>query len=152
MNMSCQEDQNVIEELIAKSKNAIDEIILITHYVGQQLKSIHPSIHYDLEKYYPEAWGMFYDHKNDFIYNSVVTNLQRGIKEGLYREEMDAEVIAKLYVSKIDILFDPDIFPVSKFSFQEVHFELIRYHIRGIASQEGIEYLKGRVKDEDIKL
>ena len=151
MHGMCDADQDDIQALIDKSVNAIDETILITHYVGQKLKSIHPSIHYDLEKYYPEAWGMFYDHKHDFLYNSVVENLRRGIKEGLYRDTMDAEIIAKLYVSKIDMVFDPDIFPVGKFTFSEVHMELIRYHIRGIASRKGIEYLKERVKNEDIK-
>jgi hypothetical protein len=152
MHMQCSMDQKFMSGFTAESSNAIDESLMMTEYVGGKLKSIHPSIHYDLEKYYPEAWGMFYDHKHEYIYNSMVANLERGIAEGLYRDNLNVEIIAKLYVSKIDIIFDPSVFPVSQFNFNDVHIEMVGYHIRGIASPDGIEYLVERLKAMKIKI
>lgn len=130
------------------SENAIDELLLITEAAGRHLKNIHPSIHYDLEKYYLEGWKVFKKHKEEFIYGEVLQNLKQGIDEGLYRENINPEIIAKLYTMKIDVVFDAAIFPPSEYTFYDIHIEMIRYHIRGIASDEGIKYLQKRLNKE----
>ncbi len=127
------------------SENAIDELLLITEAAGRHLKNIHPSIHYDLEKYYLEGWKVFKKHKEEFIYGEVLQNLKQGIDEGLYRDNINPEIIAKLYTMKIDVVFDAAIFPPSQYTFYDIHIEMIRYHIRGIASDEGIKYLQKRL-------
>lgn len=152
MNMQCGMERDMISEVVQKSENAIDEIILISKHMSRQLNNLHPSIHFDLEKYYPEAWGMFYDHKNEFIYSCVVENLKRGKEEGLFRENLTPEIVARLYVSKIDVVFDPEAFPPDRYRFIEVALENLRYHLRGIASPKGIEYLKKRMAQEDLNL
>ena len=130
------------------SENAIDELLLITEAAGRHLKNIHPSIHYDLEKYYLEGWKVFKKHKEEFIYGEVLENLKQGVEEGLYRDNLNIEIIAKLYTMKIDVVFDASIFPSNQFSFYEIHIEMLRYHIRGIASEKGIKYLQKRLNKE----
>ena len=146
----CAVENMVTDQICATSSNAIDEIIGIGKHVSSQLKTMHPSIHYDMEKYYPEVWKIFENHKGGHIYQCVMNNLERGIKEGLYRDNLNVRVIAKLYLSKIDLVFDSSVFPVNEFNFAEVYMELIRYHIRGVASEMGLKYLKEEVKIEDL--
>ena len=50
MQEKCSCDQKDISDIVKKSKNAIDELMNVTQYVGKTVKEIHPSIHYDLEK------------------------------------------------------------------------------------------------------
>jgi AcrR family transcriptional regulator len=130
------------------SENAIDELLLITEAAGRHLKNIHPSIHYDLEKYYLDGWKVFKKHKEEFIYGEILQNLKQGMAEGLYRDNINPEIIAKLYTFKIDVVFDAVIFPPNQYSFYDIHIEMIRYHIRGIASDEGIKYLQKRLNKE----
>lgn len=150
--------QHCKEEVVSTSiisenfDNAIDELIEITKYVGVQLQQIHPSIHYDLEKYYPEAWKVFTEHKEKYIYECVSKNLKRGIDQGLYRSNLNIPIISKIYISRIDIVFDSTVFPVDQFKFTDVHTEMMRYHIRGIASEKGIRYLLEKIKNENIGL
>jgi len=151
MQEKCSCDQKDITEIVKKSKNAIDELMNVTQYVGKTVKEIHPSIHYDLEKYYPEAWLAFDKHKKSFVYSCIASNLKRGIKEGLYRDNMHVDVIARIFIGRIDMVFDADIFPPGQFNFGDVHLELMRYHIRGIASEKGIKYLLDKLKNEKIK-
>ena len=150
--MHCSCEQEITNALLNEAENAIDELISITKHVSQHLQQIHPSIHFDLEKYYPEAWQAFMNHKEGHIKECISGNIERGIKQGLYRNNLNAEIIAKLYISKIDVVFDPAVFPISKFRFSKVHEELMRYHIRGIASPKGIKYLEDKVKKENLKL
>ena len=65
----CKKEVELTSEIISKNTNAIDELIEISKYVSKRLQQVHPSIHYDLEKYYPEAWKIFTDHKMEHIYS-----------------------------------------------------------------------------------
>ena len=49
----------------------------------------------------------------------------------------------------INKLFDTDLFPSHKYTFSDIHKEIARYHIRGIASKKGIEYLQKQFKDNN---
>ena len=65
-----------------------------------------------------------------------------GIEMGLYRDDMDIEIIAKLYVSRIDNLIDTDLFPIEEFDFNELVDQNFKYHLRGIVSRKGLDYLE----------
>lgn len=145
-------EECLMEEVQENHENAIDELIAVTKRVSAQLNQIHPSIHFDLAKYYPKAWELMAKHKKEFIYRLTMSNLERGIKQGLYRKDLTPDVIAKLYIEKIDVLFDHTVFPTDQYRFGEVHLEWMRYHIRGIATDEGISYLKQKLKSENINL
>jgi AcrR family transcriptional regulator len=130
-----------------KDQNAIDELLDIAQWITSVLQKIHPSIHFDLEKYHPEVWKEMIDNRHKMVYTCMKDNMEKGIKEGLYREDLNIDVIAKIYMAKIDVTFDATIFPPQEISFSEVYREYFRYHIRGIASEKGITYLKKKVKE-----
>lgn len=152
MQLQCSAEECLVEGFAKNAKNAIDEILTISKYVSAQLQQVNPSLHHDLANYYPEAFKTFGDHKEHVICAFVEKNMERGIKEGIFRENLNPKIIAKLHVHKIDALFDPDIFPPSEISFQEAHTEMMKYHIRGIANEKGIEYMKEKLKTETINI
>lgn len=135
------QDKCCIDDLVKQSKNAIEEILLIGEHVGNTVKDIHPSIHYDMEKYYNEAWNVFHKHKRGYIFKCITDNLMRGIKEGYYRKDLNVPVIAKIYVSRADMVFDGELFPPEEIDFRSVYLEMMNYHLRGIASEKGIKLL-----------
>ena len=140
--------QGIIDAIVAEKLNAIDESFKISQYVTTILKSIHPSLHYDLEKYHSGVWHKHLSERNKKIYDVISNNLRKGIKEGLYRKSLNVDVIAKIYIARMDLTFDGELFPVEQISFAEVYLEMFRYHIRGIASEKGIAYLKEKLKKE----
>lgn len=138
----------VVDESMGRDKNAIDELFDITTTVAQRLKDIHPSIHFDLEKYHPEAFRQMIATKREEIYTTTTDNLERGIQEGLYREDLNIPMIATIYIARFDMVFDGELFPPDRFNMDELHWELFRYHIRGIASAKGLKYLQKKVVKE----
>ena len=137
-----------IKTITEDRENAIDEMYSIGLAVSKKTSQIHPSIFYDLEKYYPEAWSLFNDYRKGHIFQTIKENVERGIGEGLYRDDLNVDVIAGIYVLRIDDLTNQEIFPSDKYPFGELYLEVMRYHIRGIASNKGIEYLKQLVEQE----
>lgn len=141
-------EEAAMQAIEDEGKNAIDESFEMMKFISQMLKGMHPSIIYDVEKYHPEVWTMIKEKQHGLIFKMLNQNMEKGQKEGLYREDFNPEVVAKIYTASVDTLFDFNIFPHEKNSLLDLYLELFRYHIRGIASQKGIDYLIEKVKQE----
>ncbi|MFN0031421.1 MAG: TetR/AcrR family transcriptional regulator [Flavobacteriales bacterium] len=142
----CKAEDTQIKEICKRGLNAIDEQLEIMHWVTDMLNTVHPSIVFDLQKYHPEVFGEMNDHRQRAIYDCMMHNMKKGQREGLYRKDFNADAIAKFYISRIDLIFDQKIFPNKEWSLPQVYMEMFKYHIRGIASEKGIEYLKLKMK------
>ena len=76
------------------------------------------------------------------MYESMVANIRKGKKEGLYRKELDEVIIAKLHLLRIENLQESEIFNEDEMHSTRFFKELFVYHIHGLASEEGIRILK----------
>jgi AcrR family transcriptional regulator len=122
--------------------NAIEELILVNKHVINLLKEYNPSTAYDLKKYYPDLFKKFQEQRLKEMFNWVLNNIKRGKKEGLYRNELDEHIIAKLFVHRNEVLIiESDTFDLNEFTSNKFISEMIIYHIRGIATEKGIEVL-----------
>ena len=144
---SSEMENTEICQLCDIEQNAIDEIFEISNYVFAHIRSVHPSIIFDLQKYHPEAWKEFSVAKTEKINQCYMDNIAKGIKEGLYRDDVNAEIITKFYASRFEVMFDQELFPSDKFEPAETYLEIFRYHIRGIASEKGLKYLANKMKN-----
>jgi AcrR family transcriptional regulator len=124
-----------------ESFNAIEELLSIAKHIIEQMHNMNPVVLYDLKKYYPKAYKLMEDYRFSFIYETMLNNLKRGVKQGLYRKDINADVIAKFYVARADVIFETKLFPPSQYNWIDVYREGLIYHIRGIASEKGIDYL-----------
>lgn len=141
MKMDCEQDKCEFENAFETASNAIEEIRKTTEIVSEKLKEINPSVMYDLEKYHPNAWEIFNVHKRVEIFQSFKNNLERGISEGLYRESLNTDIIAKLFSEKIELVLNTQLFPIKEYKFEKVYQEMISYHLKGIVSEKGYDYL-----------
>jgi AcrR family transcriptional regulator len=89
---------------LADSENAVHEVFLSLDTVKQILNKMNPAVIFDLEKYHTGAFNKYNDHKNRFLFNVIVTNLNRGKEEGLYRKETNVNLIARITIITKQIL------------------------------------------------
>lgn len=143
----CTKEDHEIKQICHLGLNAIDESLEIMRRVLSVLQHIHPSVNYDLEKYHPEVSRAMKLNRHRAIYDCTRLNLKKGQREGYYRKDFNADVIAKVYISRIDIIFDQELFPTEEHHHIDLYKEIFKYHIRGIASTEGLEYLKEKLKN-----
>ena len=52
----------------------------------------------------------------------IFFNIQRGIWQGLYRDDVSTELVARRYISRLIDLHNPDNFPPEEFSFLLVEY------------------------------
>jgi TetR/AcrR family transcriptional regulator, cholesterol catabolism regulator len=142
----CKLEDVQIEEICSRKLNAIDEMLEISKWVMSVLTNIHPSVMYDLEKYYPEVAASLKASRHKIVYDSMHSNVLSGQKQGLYRKDVNADIVVKLYIARMDSVFDQRLFPMSNYKVLDIYLENFRYHIRGIASEKGMQYLEQHMK------
>jgi len=130
-----------IKQKYNSDENAIDVLLSVHKMVNTMLKNINPSFEYDLEKYYPEIYLMIKEKRAENMISSISKNLEKGQKEGLYRANMDIEIITKLFVSNMESFHLSRHFTQEYLYSSKVFQEIFNYHIHGIASNKGIKYL-----------
>lgn len=142
-------DYKIVEEIKSKPKNAIEEMVAIGKYVYKQLKLLNITTLYDLKKHYLNSWELLENHKNNFVYTVIAQNIENGIKEGLYRKDINISIAAHFYITKSQILSEDTFFEAHNLTPADIYFELLKHHLYGIASKKGLEYLEKNI--ENIK-
>lgn len=142
-----------IQRKPSKDKNAIEELFEVNRMLQKVIAEKNPSREYDLKKYYPELFKRFWKFRSETMQKAVMNNLLRGQQQGIYRKELKAEYIARFYVSRIDITLANEFILQPKEIKPDFFIEIFIYHIRGIASQEGLHYLEknlNKLNDQPI--
>lgn len=129
----------------ATGMNAIDILFEVSKIIGSQISKMNPTVKFELEKYYPEVYNNFLIQKREIVFHGVIENIKQGIKENLYRENLEAELIAGFYIKKMESLHDSDFFTKTEYSIQQIFETMFEQHIRSIASVKGIEYLESQI-------
>lgn len=134
-----------------KAENAIHEIFLSMEMVVEMFRKMNPSVLFDMQKYHPAAFNHFLSHKNDFIYNVMRQNLKRGQAEGLYRESVNINIMARFRVESMMLLFNPEFLHRAGSTLLEVEEQVITHWVFGLATEKGhktiMKYLNRRTKD-----
>jgi AcrR family transcriptional regulator len=138
-------EQHQIEEICGRGLNAIDESLEIKRWVLDMLQNIHPSVAYDMEKFHPRVHQKMLASRQAIIYKCVFENIVKGKKDGLYRKEINPDVLAKLYVGRMEAMFDQDLFPSKEYNVSDIYMEWFSYHIHGMATAKGIELLNKNI-------
>lgn len=139
------------KEISEKNLNAIEELLEVGIYIIKSTKNYNPSTEYDLKKYYPDLYTKLRNIRKERMYEAILKNIQKGKNEGLFRMDMNDEIIAQIQVSRFLNITSSDFFnPDDVFKPQYV-LELFIYHIRGIANQKGLEIFEKTLKQINIQ-
>ncbi|WP_159778522.1 TetR/AcrR family transcriptional regulator [Flavobacterium sp. 9AF] len=130
-----------IDEIILANKNPIEELFAIKDFVIQNLKDENTSPIYQLQKYYPRIHKSLTIKQFDKMGSCVVENLEKGIILGLFRSEINKELISRFYFAGMTSIKDAEIFDPKKFSAREIQLAYLEYHLRGICTPKGIDLL-----------
>ena len=149
----CLTDEKVmIQSVVDESKTAIDELIGITKCCNTRLGEIHPMVLFDMQKYHPKSWGLLIEHKETFIFGIMLNNLKRGVKENIYRKNINPEVIASAYMTMMDLVMNGESPLSKKMSIEKLHLEIINYHLNGVCNPKGLSYLDAAIKKEHLNI
>ena len=132
---------SAMKKKIGTGLNAIEELIEVSQHVNNLMKDHSPTYEYDLRKYYPDIYRNLMSARRKLMYESMIANIRKGKKEGIYREELDEKIIAKLHLLRIENLQTTEIFNEEEMHSQKFFREVFVYHIHGLATDKGLQIL-----------
>jgi TetR/AcrR family transcriptional regulator, cholesterol catabolism regulator len=136
---ACEKD--CMQGITAEAENAIDEVMRISRHIRQTFSKMNPALLYEMQKYHVEAWQVYADFRESAVSDHIRGNLERGIREELYRDTIDVEILTRLRLELIQLAFDPRVFPPAQFSLVEIQMQTMDMFIRGIATAKGLQVL-----------
>lgn len=140
-----------ISEIKVNEINAIDVLIQVSIFIYEEMSKLNPKLKFEMKKYYEPIFNRFMIEKQNHIFSQLSKNMQKGKAEGLYREDVDIELTARLYIRNLLDLHNKDYCFGSEITFNQVFEVMFENHIRAISTPEGIEYFEKR-KSEIIQL
>jgi len=131
-----------MNDCFAKSENAVQELYLGMQDMDYFLATMNPMLFYDLQKYHQEAWLKFVAFKEKEIGKKILENLERGKQEGLYREDINTEVITRMRLDQVDVVFTQNgHYDTNKNSLSSIMVEITRHFLFGICNNEGVKLI-----------
>ncbi len=158
-NFNCKEElmrtvmQYVIEEITAKintalSKggNAIEALYHTSGMMNQILEQIGPLLLNDSSKYLPDLKLLDHTNRMSFYSKIIYDNLERGVKENLYRDDFNKELVTLFFTSAMAKIYSWNgAYTYLKDPYR-FHSELIRYHLEAVVNDKGREQLMSFIK------
>jgi AcrR family transcriptional regulator len=133
--------------------NALEISYKISEIMRKKINEYPSTAEYDLRKYYPEIYKDYKIKQREKMIDSFMSNMKLGISQGFFRDDLKPEIIARIQVFRIESRSEEMFQDLKDISPDDIFKEVFIYHLRGICSKKGIDYLENNIlnikKDEE---
>jgi len=134
----------IMDTIVAKNYNAIHENFEIREMFRDMFKNnTDTSPIYQLKKHYPEIYQNILSHEIEQCTQCFRDNIEKGIREELYRPDLNVEIYVRFYYT---LIFNINENTVSESEAQRIELEALEYHTRAMATEKGVQELEKQLK------
>lgn len=133
-------ENKAFDKILNQSDNSIDMMLKLSKFIFVMYNKLHPSVLTDLKKYYSNIWQRIEKFHNDSIRQIIELNLLNGIKEQLYRENIDPVIISLFYVKQLQLFSDEENIHFDKKTKAEVIQQFVDHNMYGLMTINGTKY------------
>ena len=144
--------QTEIHSCCVEASNAVEEVLLSMEMSNRHFSNLNPMVLFDLHKFHFGSFQKFLHHKNTFLHEIIRNTLRRGIEEGLYRKDINSEILSRLRLDMLLMPFNMEAFPPAQFNLTDVSNAMTENFLYGLSTEKGfslIESYKQRKKQHD---
>lgn len=124
--------------------NAIDIMLIVSNEINNRFFNVTPSVTVILSTAFPDIFEAHKEMRTNFIYEKIKINIEKGMEQGMYKNDISCEMIARMYIAKLNDIHNPEIYPPEGFTFATIFTNLIDNVIKNITNEEGRRYYKQR--------
>ena len=139
--------EDAMNMIKSQEVNSIEKLFKVSLMVYEEMKQFNPMLMFELRKYYEPLFNKYQTQRLAHISKSMKINLEKGIREGLYRKEVNCEAVIAIYMNYLIEIHDSDICKAADLTFDQLFEVMFENHIRAISTPEGVAYFEIRKKE-----
>lgn len=133
--------KEVIDKALYESDNVIEAIFSILNRMMEHFKTMSPAFQMDMKRQHQTIMKNLEDADHlPYVKNNEVI-IERGIKEGIFRKDIDVKIINRCMLEVAKMSNDREIFPPDHFTDSEVIKNVYINYLRGISTQKGLDLI-----------
>ncbi len=138
------------ESLMKNAENAIESMVKVLAYMDEMYKRINPVAMLELQRFFPETYSKFRDMLVETDTVMIRDNILLGIREGLYRDNINADLLARFRLETSLMMFQPSLLLNERTDLMNVSLEIGEHFMYGIMTHKG-EKLYEKYKEKYLK-
>jgi len=152
---ACLEDYNKKvkaenEAIIESADNVIEAMAKLHHQIVRRSYEVNPNFFQDVQAFYPTVLNDSYRNTGKYAHAQLIKLATWGIEEGIFRSDLDIEVVGQTVLVMQKLLKDKTKFPISEFSIERLTFGTLVPYLRGNCTLKGREILE--IQEELFKV
>ena len=134
-----------------ETENAVHEMFMVINMLKELFQNMNPSVMFDLQRYHPKAYKKIAEHRNHYLFKIVKENLESGIKEKLYRKDVDVDILARFRIDTMFLPFSIEFQKSTKKNMMDCQVQIILNFLYGLVTKKGYEVAEGyRLQAQEI--
>jgi AcrR family transcriptional regulator len=130
------------KELLKKSDNVVETIYLLARKGEEMKQSINPLFFEDIRKYHPGVHIQLTKASKYRDYSITRDLLKKGINDGLFKKELDVEMVNSFIHQVMNIVMNEEVFPKDRHSHENIFRNIIMPYLIGISTERGQEQIR----------
>ncbi|MDR2039746.1 MAG: TetR/AcrR family transcriptional regulator [Bacteroidales bacterium] len=139
------ENRRFSEKVFAESDNVIEATVILLRKGAEQARKQRYMIIEDIKKYYPEVYQNILLSQQDDKQKEMEALVEQGMKEGVFREDLNPEIIAYFFAQQAEGIAINDQ-KLDGYSLLEVFKNMVLSFIRGICTPKGLKIINQLTK------
>jgi TetR/AcrR family transcriptional regulator, cholesterol catabolism regulator len=123
------------------AENAVHEQYLSSEAAQEMFDEMNPAALFDLNRFHPNVFAEFIKFKKQFLFGVIKENIQRGIKEGLFRKDIDIDIVTWLHLEMISGVFHNEEIVSGKTKAAHFEKEMKDFFLHGLCTEKGLGFI-----------
>jgi AcrR family transcriptional regulator len=130
---------NSCAEVLKDSENAVEAMVKMLAFFDTMNKRINPMALFELQRFFPDAYAKFRELLAERDVAMIRDNMLQGIKEGYYRADINADLLARYRLETSLLILQPNLLVNDRNSLLSVALEIGEHFLYGIMTARGEE-------------
>lgn len=136
-----------IEKILKESPDIISAIFTMIRTGRDHMESMNPLISSDLKKYHNGVLQRLKETCGHPDFESAGRIFKAGIEQGVFRSDLDVEILSRTFSSMGTVMDDANLFPPDNFMHRDLVRNIVVNYLRGISTPEGIKIIDSLESD-----
>lgn len=142
-----QRQKDLVSKVLSESENSIEAIFRLIKMNYDHFQNMSPAFQADMKKFHQEVLIKKADKCEMPDYRNNMQVIERGMKEKLFRKDINPELVNRCLDSIGKSLANNDLYPFDQFSRIEVISNTLINYLKGISTSAGLELINRYEKE-----